>query len=158
MRLRKPQPASLGEVRITRDGHDAVIEFHRPGIAVTHLHLGPRIESMSDGEILRCFNDSLRDQAEAVRQHEYVAHEIPSGEPQLEYFETADQWAPRGSVLRCSVDDSGPDGEAVVYVDDVELSLAEFGRLLCTYAGWGMRLCFVPEERLEEQPKIVVGS
>jgi hypothetical protein len=43
-----------------------------------------------------------------------------------------------------------------VYVDDQELSLAEFGRLLTTYAGWGMRIVFVPDDRLDEEPDIVV--
>jgi hypothetical protein len=36
------------------------------------------------------------------------------------------------------------------------LSLAEFGKLLRYYAGWGMRIAFVPEERVTENPKIVV--
>ena len=33
-------------------------------------------------------------------------------------------------------------------------SLAEFGRLLITFAGWGMRIQFVAEERLEEEPRV----
>ncbi len=125
---------------------------------MTHLCLGDCIDSMSDREILECFNESLRDHAETVENGEYAALEIPPGEPQIEYFEPGAQWAPRGSVLRCTIDDSGPGSEAVIYVDEVELSLAEFGRLLCTFSGWGMRLCFVPEEKLNEQPEIVLES
>ena len=34
----------------------------------------------------------------------------------------------------------GEDGEATVYIDDHELSLREFGWLLCTHAGWGKRV------------------
>jgi hypothetical protein len=34
--------------------------------------------------------------------------------------------------------------------------LAEFGKLLRYYAGWGMRIAFVPEERVTENPKMVV--
>jgi hypothetical protein len=34
--------------------------------------------------------------------------------------------------------------------------LAEFGKLLRYYAGWSMRIAFVPEERVTENPKIVV--
>jgi hypothetical protein len=59
-------------------------------------------------------------------------------------------------VLRCVIDDGGPDGQAVIHIDDRPLSLPEFGRLLCTYAGWGMRITFVPEDALTEPPAIEV--
>jgi hypothetical protein len=158
MRLRKPHPASLDEVKISRAGADAVVEFREPGIAVTHLRLGGRLRSMSDGEILECFNQSLRDQAETARAGDHAALEIPPGRPQIEFFAPGRQWVPRGSVLRCVIDDSGPAGEAVVHVDDVELPLADFGKMLCTFSGWGMRICFVPEERLAEDPRIELGE
>ena len=48
------------------------------------------------------------------------------------------------------------EGEAVIVIDDKELSLREFGRLLTVYAGWGMRIAFVPEELVHEQPKVKV--
>jgi hypothetical protein len=35
--------------------------------------------------------------------------------------------------------DEGSEGEPVIYIDDHALSLQEFGGLLHTYAGWGMR-------------------
>ncbi len=158
MRPRKPHPASLDEVVIRRAGHEAVIDFREPGFATTHLQLGADADAMSDGEILHCFNETLRTQLAAVEAYENVAVEIPPGQPQIRFFEAGEQWTPRGSVLRCLVDDGGPQGEAIIHVDDVELSLAEFGRLLCTYAGWGMRICFVPEERLEESPEIEIGT
>ena len=40
----------------------------------------------------------------------------------------------------------------VIGIDDQELSWREFGRLLTTYACWGMRIVFVPEDRLDSQP------
>ena len=43
---------------------------------------------------------------------------------------------PRGDVLRCIIDDAGPDGEVTIQIEDKELSLAEFGRLLRVHAGW----------------------
>jgi hypothetical protein len=58
-------------------------------------------------------------------------------------------------VLRCYIEDDEA-GEVVVYVDDQELSLHEFGKLLRTHAGWGMRISFVPEDRVAEQPEIEV--
>jgi hypothetical protein len=44
----------------------------------------------------------------------------------------------------------------VIYVDDREFDWQEFGRMLCTYAGWGMRIVFVPDDELERTPKIAV--
>ena len=37
-------------------------------------------------------------------------------------------------------------------IDDHELSLEEFGRLLTTHAGWGMRIEFVPEDEIHRRP------
>jgi hypothetical protein len=36
------------------------------------------------------------------------------------------------------------------------LSLKDFGRLLAVHAGWGMRLAFVPEEFVTENPKVKI--
>jgi hypothetical protein len=32
----------------------------------------------------------------------------------------------------------------------------EFGTLLLTHGGWGMRIVFVPDDRLDEEPEIEV--
>jgi hypothetical protein len=40
----------------------------------------------------------------------------------------------------------------VVHIDDKELSWQEFGRMLATYAGWGMRIKFVPDDSTHEEP------
>jgi hypothetical protein len=156
MRKRRPAVASLDEVEITREGDDAVIEYKDPQIATTYFRVGPSLCGMSDQEILDEFNAVLRADAEAAATYEHVALEIPEGRPQIRHFAPGDQWVPRGGVLRCVIDDSGPGGEAVIYVDDQALSLEAFGRLLCTYAGWGMRIAFVPEEALATEPTIEV--
>jgi hypothetical protein len=44
----------------------------------------------------------------------------------------------------------------LIHVDDHELSWAKFGTLLLTYGGWGMRMVFVPDDRLDEEPEIEV--
>jgi hypothetical protein len=36
------------------------------------------------------------------------------------------------------------------------LTLQEFGRLVRTYAGWGMRIEFVPEDDTHRRPALVV--
>jgi len=156
MRMKKPRIARLDEVRITRGPEDAVIEYVEPNIATTHFTIGPKIQQMRDQEILDLFNDSLRAQEELAAAYEYVAVEIPPGKPQIRYFAAGDQWTPRGGVLRCEIDNGGPDGEPIIGIDDNELSWREFGRLLATYAGWGMRIVFVPDDRLDEQPEVQI--
>ncbi len=156
MRKLRPAVASLDEVEIRREGDDAVIEYKDPQISTTYFHVGPSLCGMSDQEILDEFNAVLRADAEVAAAYEHVAIEVPDGRPQIRYFAPGDQWVPRGGVLRCVIDDGGPGGEAVIHIDDQSLTLTEFGRLLCTYAGWGMRLTFVPEDGIAGSPEIEV--
>lgn len=158
MQKRRPAVASLDQVRITRDGDEAVIEYNDPAIVTTHLHIGPALPEMSDEEVLEEFNALLEAQAEEAAGYEHVALEIPPGRPQMRYFVAGDQWVPRGGVLRCVIDDSGPDGQAVIHVDEQALSLDAFGRLLSTYSGWGMRITFVPDDALDATPAIQLGE
>lgn len=158
MRKRRPTVASLEEVTIRREGDEAIIDFRDPGIASTHFRLGPSVHRLSDRQILNRFNKVVAAEQEAATNREYVALEIPPGHEQVRYYAHADQWAPRGGVLRCVVDDSGPDGELVAHIDDHALPLRDFGRMLCTYAGWGMRIVFVPEEELGCEPQIAHGD
>ena len=58
--------------------------------------------------------------------------------------------------LGCIVDDGGPEGEVTIHIDDKELSLTEFGRMLTVHAGWGMRIAFLPEEFISENPKVEI--
>ena len=44
----------------------------------------------------------------------------------------------------------------IVHVDDRTLNLQDFGRLLRTFAGWGMRISFVPQDRIADQPDIII--
>ena len=44
----------------------------------------------------------------------------------------------------------------MIEIDDRELSLEEFGRMLTTFAGWGMLITFVPEDELYVAPKLDV--
>jgi hypothetical protein len=159
-RKEKPRIARLDHVKISRDGGDAIIEFLDGSTATTHLRVGPQIRTMTDEEILLLFNQVV---AAQIRNRdelgEYVAIEVPAGSPQLRHHpECTSEWSPRGGILRCVIEDGGGDDGSlpVVHVDDQEFDWEEFGRLICTYAGWGMRIVFVPDDELDRTPKIVV--
>ena len=156
MRKKRPRVADIHEVRIGRESTSAVIEYKDPTVATVHLEIGEKIRNMTDQQILDLHNEVLRAQQKLAAEHVYFAAEIPEGRPQIRYFERGDQWVPRGDVLRCVVSGGGEDGEATIYIDEHELSLREFGRLVCTHAGWGMRITFVPEDELCEEPTIHV--
>ncbi len=140
----------LDEVTIRREGEEAVINYKEEGIPDTHLKIGPGLASMSDEQILELFNDILRTEAQVAAGHKHVAVEVPLNSPQIRYLKRSDQWVPRGSVLRCLIEDE--EGELVVGIDEHALRLEEFGRLLTTYAGWGMRIEFVPEDEIHRRP------
>ena len=155
MRTKKPRPASPDEVRITREGDTAIIEYADSSIAVVHLRIGPALPSMTDAEILGMYNEGLEAQAEIAASMDPTLTEIPPGLAQIEYSERSDQWVPRGQVLRCHIEDT-EDGGTVIQIDDVELDMRAFGRMLQVYAGWGMRLAFVEEDEVAYEPEIAV--
>ena len=155
MRLKKPRPASPDQVRITREGETAVIEYADPSIRVVNLQVGPSLAAMTDAEVLELFNDMLEAQAEIAAGVDPTLTEIPRGVPQIEYSERSNQWVPRGHVLRCHIEDD-EEGLPIIHVDDVELDLEAFGRMLLTFCGFGMRIAFVDEEDVNEEPEIVV--
>lgn len=74
----------------------------------------------------------------------------------IEYFDKSDQWTPRGDLLRCVISDGGPDNEPIIHIDDRDLSWTEFGRLLTTYAGWGIRVILEPEDETQIEPRVEV--
>jgi hypothetical protein len=115
---------------------------------------------MTDEEILLVFNQTI---AAQIRNRdelgEYVAIEVPVGSPQVKYDAgTVNQWSPRGGVLQCFIEDvGGEDGLLpVIHIDDREFTWDEFGKMLCTHAGWGMRIVFVSDDELEQTPNIAV--
>ncbi len=156
MRIKKPRRASPDEVKISRSGEEAIIEFADPEISTTHLRIGSQVDQMSDQAILDVLNDIVDAQDQLLADWENIVIEIPPGKPQIKHSVFGDRWIPCGDLLRCHIDDGGPEGEITVHIDDKELSLREFGRMLSTHAGWGMRIAFVPSEIVEEAPEIEV--
>lgn len=155
MRLRRPRHASPEEVRISREGEWAIIEYADPTISSVRLRLGSDIEKMTDAAILALLNLTVDARDEIAAQSENRVIEVPLGRPQIKYFEEGDQWVPRAQVLRCHLEDD-EEGKLVVYVDDQKLDLQQFGRMLTTYAGWGMRIYFVDDDAVAEEPTVEV--
>ena len=128
---KRPHVASPEQVRVTRDGDDAIIEYADSKIATTHLKMGAK---------------------------QLAAMTV--GKPQVEYFEPGDQWVARGHALRCQIvtDAAVPVelDEPVVSIDGRDFTTAEFIKLLGGHGGWGMRIVFVPDDELHERPKIRV--
>lgn len=156
VRLKRPYVARLDQVVISREGEQAVIAYREPGVYVTHLKLGPRTAQLSDAEILEAHNAVLLTQAEMAASYVHVAVEVPAGGRQIRRFDRGDAWVPRGDVLRCVVTSEGAGEDPALYVDDQRLSWREFGQLLLTWEGWGLRIVCVPEDELTRPPRIAV--
>lgn len=155
MRLKRPRLASPDQVRITREGETAVIEYADPSVQVVNLQVGPSLAAMTDAQVRELFNDMLAAQAEIAAGVDPTLTEIPPGLPQIDYKERSDQWVPRGQVLRCHIEHDAEEG-TIIQIDDMELDMAAFGRMLQVFAGFGMRIAFVDEEEVTEEPEIVV--
>jgi hypothetical protein len=97
---KRPFVASPEQVRITRDGDDAIIAYADSQIATTHLKMGAeRLAAMSDADVLAFWNEHLQASPALRDSHDYVATEIPAGKPQVEYFEPGDQWVALTALL-----------------------------------------------------------
>jgi hypothetical protein len=156
-----PFVASADQVRITRDGDNAIVEYADESVATTHINIGAaRLAAMTDDELLAFWNDHIEAGEIQRRALTYTATEIPVGKPQVEFFEGGNQWTPRGQVVRCEIisdaaTEPGLD-EPFVSIDGRDFTLAEFMTMVGTFGGWGMRLEFVPDDELHKRPKLKV--
>jgi hypothetical protein len=158
MRKPKPRVARRDEVTITREDDTAVIAFHDGVTPTTNLVVGEKIRRLSDDGILDLYNQSVQGMEYVASTYRHVAKEIPEGSPQIAWHPDCGHWVARGDVLRCYIEDGGEGGEAVIGIDDQELTMHEFGKLLSVFAGWGMRLVIVPDDELTKPPTIKVGE
>ena len=156
IKIKRPHVAELNEVVIIRKGDAAIIEYKEKEIGITHLTIGKEINQMSDQEILDCHNSCISLQLKSMRDYKHIATEIPLGQSQVKYFEPGGYWTARGDVLRCSI---GYDNhQATVIIDDKEFTMDEFGKILSTYEGWGMRIIMVPEDETHKTPIIEIKN
>ena len=59
MPRKRPRIARLDQVRTSRDGEDAIIEFQDTGSAASHLRIGPQVHQLTDAEILLVYNQTI---------------------------------------------------------------------------------------------------
>jgi hypothetical protein len=142
-------------VHISRDGEYAIIEHAETAYGITRLLLGPMLQNMSDAEVLEVFNEIIAAQDASVADPANRPVEIPRGRPQIEWLEDLQQWSARGHVLKCEVSDD-EDGNLVVHVDDKELDAEAFLQLIKPFAGWGMRITFMDESQIHEEPEVII--
>jgi hypothetical protein len=152
---KQPYIASFDEVTVGRDADCARIEYKEAGIPVTHLPIGPGIAKMSDREIIEFHNECLRNHAKQLAEIGRVVLEVPLGLAQIKYFARSHQWVPRGRVLRCLIRNEEND-RLIIKIDEQELRLKQFGKMLATYQGWGMRIEFVPADDVHRRPALKV--
>ena len=158
---KRPYVASADQIRITREGEYAFIEYADDAVATTQLKVGAdKLASMDDEQLLNYWNELVRNNDDFRDRVKYVAEEIPIGKPQVEYFERGNQWTPRGHVLRCQIlsDAAIPPelAEPFVSIDGRDFTLAEFMTMVGTFGGWGMRIEFVPADEMHIRPKLRV--
>jgi hypothetical protein len=145
----------MDEVKISRDCGSAVVEYADEAIGGMNLRIGPEIADMSDRDIVALHNEVVAAMQASADAWEDVVIEIPVGREQVTFHPESNQWSPRGDVVRCVIEDD-ENRRPVFHIDSHELTLEEFGRLLVTHAGWGMRIAFVPDDRTHINPKVEV--
>ena len=80
MRKKPPRPASLDEVKITREGDIAVVEHADPNVSVARVNVGPQPQTMSDADVLDLFNAMINAQETLAAELDSPAIEIPPGQ------------------------------------------------------------------------------
>lgn len=154
MRKKKLKVAFAKEVKISRDGRYAHVEFIDPAYMSRRIDIGPEVESMTDDEILRLHNEMVISEKRMIANS--TVQEMIEGEPQITYDKKYQQWQPTSDVLRCAISSGKSHDELMIWIDDQELSWQEFGRMLSSYMGWGMRIMLLHQEQLNDPPKVEI--
>ena len=109
MRPKRPTHVLIDQVRVTREGNDAIIDHADANLSGARIAIGPGIATMTDADIVEMYSDIIVAQWGLLEAWDKTVVEEPPGEKQIDYHEDSDQWVPRGDVLRCIIDDAqGP--------------------------------------------------
>ena len=100
MRPKKPTHVLIDQVRIAREGNDAIIDHADANLSGARI---TGIATMTDAEIVEMYNQILDSQWALLEAWDKTVVEEPPGEKQIDYHENSDQWVPRGDVLRCTI-------------------------------------------------------
>ena len=146
----KPKIATPENVTISREGESAFVQFTDSKSAPIELKIGEAINLMDDLEVLELHNDVVRAQLKASAI--WRPTEIAEGFPQIKFDRDMGQWSAESHVLRCLIKSGADHTEPTIRIDNTELSLKEFGVLISHFDGWGMRVAFMPEEKLNSPP------
>ena len=95
MRPKKPTHVLIDQVRITREGNDAIIDHADANLSGARI---TGIATMTDAEIVEMYNQILDSQWALLEAWDKTVVEEPPGEKQIDYHEESGQWVPRGDV------------------------------------------------------------
>ena len=154
----KIRPVSPDEVKITREGDTAVFTYADETTmgGGMHVKMGEKLHKMTDADLLKMHNEMAENILAARHEYDHVAVEVPPGLPQVEYDAQCETWSPKGDVLRCCIGyDPDHYNEPMVEIDDKKLTWKEFGKMLMTHEGWGMRLVLMPDDEMHKEPDFV---
>ena len=149
---RRPQPrfACVDDVTISRDEKYAYIQF-KDGKDSVNFGIGSKIAKMTDEDVLVLYNECVASQL--LSAAEWRPTEIAEGRPQIKYDRKYRTWSAEGHVLRCLIGSDEQTDEIIIGIDDHDLSLAEFGKMLQSFQGWGMRIEFMSDDQLCDPPE-----
>lgn len=158
MPRQKPIIATLNNVEIKREGTAVNFKYINQGDrGGQRIEVGKDTANMTNQELLDIHNHIARKMIESSENYEHIAFETPEGKPQINYEEDCCQWAVNGEVIRCCVGWDAGEGPAIE-IDDKTLTWQEFGKMLSSWEGWGMRITFVPDDQLTKIPTVVIGE
>ena len=84
MRPKRPTHILIDQVRITREGGDAIIDHANANLSGARVVIGPGIASMSDADIVDIYNEILDAQWALLQQRDKTVVEEPPGEKQID--------------------------------------------------------------------------
>ena len=88
MRPKKPTHILIDQVRITREGNDAIIDHADPNLSGARI---AGMATMTDDEIVEMYNQILESQSALLDEAwDKTVVEEPPGEKQIDYHENSD--------------------------------------------------------------------